>query len=520
MTPLPSLELSFPQAQQSIALQCDSALQMVIEAQEAGVLDAPAISLSDFEPETEREIKLADLNPVRFHTIAKQLWLLGYITEKPRSNISPQHQKSEEFRTQLSRFQKDAGITQDGWIGEKTWKTLQELISFESPIDPKTWLLPNGTYRTAFNRALQLRMWVYGFIENKPTFNFAGLQKQTLLETSRILNIAHNEQQHHQSDWRCILLDADLMLAGAINAIASADLLAEADKVRIRRLLIATARVELWLLGLDVWVSNADNYKVENYGVKRVKRRRGSRTVRTNETNLELKKGLRQFWSKLMGRSEDQAKDLSKQLSLSFFKALQQPQSASAQTDLFDEPDFSRQAAEKLNTTQDIEKGYSRYRNLGMKLWDGIKRIWRWFVKGIKNIIKLADNLIRGFFRLATKSYIILRTALISLTSATAQYVKGKVAQTGKHTVLIDKDFDYTTILHNKENQYTATRAINHFSAQFSFSCKVVGLIVSFLTKATQGIIGWARFLHVLVANYRDIAFAYAELKLFKQTHA
>jgi hypothetical protein len=24
----------------------------------------------------------------------------------------------------------------------------------------------------------------------------------------------------------------------------------------------------------------------------------------------------------------------------------------------------------------------------------------------------------------------------------------------------------------------------------------------------------------VLVANYRDIAFAYAELKLFKQTHA
>jgi len=86
--------------------------------------------------------------------------------------------------------------------------------------------------------------------------------------------------------------------------------------------------------------------------------------------------------------------------------------------------------------------------------------------------------------------------------------------------VLIDKDFDYTTILHNKENQYTATRAINHFSAQFSFSCKVVGLIVGFLTKATQGIIGWARFLHVLVANYRDIAFAYAELKLFKQTHA
>ena len=520
MTPLPSLQLSFPEAQHNIAQQCDSALQMVIEAQNAGVLDAPAVSLSDFEPETDSEIKLGDLNPVRFHTIAKQLWLLGYITEKPRSNVSPQHQQSDEFRTQLSRFQKDAGLVQDGWIGEKTWKTLQELISFETPIDPKTWLLPNGNYRTAFNRALQLRMWVYGFIENKPTFNFAGLQQQTLIDTSRILNIAHNNEQQPEADWRCILLDADKMLAGAIKAIGSAELVSESDKVKIRRLLIATARVELWLLGLDVWVNNADNYSVENYGVKRIRNRRGSRRVFTNANDRELKKGLEQFWSTLMGRSEDQAKDQSKQLSLSFFTALQQPQSASTQTDSFDEPDFSRQAAEKLNNTVDIENGYSRYRSLGMKLWDGVKRIWRWFVKGIKKIIELADNLIRGFFRLATKSYIILRTALISLTSATAQYVKGSIAKTGKHTVLIDKDFDYTAILHDKENPYIATRAIKHFSAQFSFSCKVVGLIVSFLTKASQGIIGWARFLHVLVKHYRDIAFAYAELKLFKQIHA
>lgn len=514
MTSLPLLRGSFPQVQDNIDVQCDSALQIVIEAQKAGVVDAPAISLVDFEPQTSTDIKLGDLNTVRFYTIVKQLWLLGYIPEKLRRNVSTVYQQSDEFRNQLRRFQKDAGITQDGWIGEKTWKTLQELVSFETAIDPQTWMLPNGRYRTAFNRALHLRMWAYGFIENKPAFNFAGLQQKDLSETARLLNIVHTTQDQPNVDWRHTILNADKMLTGAIKAITFPRLVQESDKIQIRRLLIATARVELWLLGFDIGVSSADNFRVDNYGVKQVKKRRGRRKVWTNATDHKLKRGLKQFWSELIGRPIEQVDDLSVHLSLAFFTTLQ-PQSSSAQVDSFDEPDFSHQAAEKLKTTQDIENGYGRYKSLGMKLWDGVKRIWRWFVKGVKNIIKLGDNLIRGFFRLATKSYTILRTALISLTSATKQYVNGRIDETGKHLVLIDKDFDYTSILNSQENPNVATAAIERFSNRFIFSCKVVGLIVSLLTKVTQGLLGWARFLHVLVKNYRDIANAYAQLKSF-----
>jgi hypothetical protein len=149
-----------------------------------------------------------------------------------------------------------------------------------------------------------------------------------------------------------------------------------------------------------------------------------------------------------------------------------------------------------------------------MKLWDGVKRIWRWFVRGVKNIIKLADNLIRGFFRLATKSYIILRKALITLTSSTRQYVNGRLDKTGKHVILVSKDFDYKSVVHESEDPILAINSIRRFSAGFLFSCKVVGLIVDVLTKAVQGIIGWARFLYVLVKHYRVIALAYSELKL------
>jgi len=520
MTSLPLLREPFPQTQDDIAIQCDNALKIVIEAQKAGVVDAPAISLADFEPQTQSDIKLGDLNTVRFYTIIKQLWLLGYISEKPRRNVSTKHQQSDEFRAQLRRFQKDAGIIQDGWIGEKTWKTLQELVSFETPIDPQSWVLPSGRYRTAFNRALQLRMWTYGFIENKPTFHFAGLQQKNLLATAQLLNIVHTKQGTANVDWRCTILDTDKMLAGAIKAITSPELIQESDRLRMRGLLVATARVELWLLGFDITISNADNFRVENYGVKRVKKRRGARKVWTSAIDYKLKRGLKQFWSVLMGKPNEHLNDLSAHLSLAFFTALQQPQNTSVKITPFSEPDFSHQAAEGLQTTQDIEKGYTRYRSLGMKLWDGVKRIWRWLMKGVKSIIKLGDNLIRGFFRLATKSYIILRTAIISLTSATQQYVNGRLDKTGKHLILIDKVFDYTSILHSDENPNIAKCAIERFSARFMFSCKVVGLIVNLLTKVTQGLLGWARFLHVLVKNYRDIAEAYTSLKSFEESTA
>jgi hypothetical protein len=342
---LPSFQLSFPQAENDIALQCDSALKIVIEAQKVGVLDAPATSLTDFGTETNVDVKLSDLNPVRFHTIIKQLWLLGYVNEKPRRNVSSKHQNNQEFKAAVRRFQRDAGIVKDGWLGNQTWKTLQELVSFETPIDTRSWLLPNGKYRTAFNRALQLRMWTYGFIEKKPSYNFAGLTQKTLLRAARLIQVLHATDEGELTDWRSVLLDADKMLAGVIGVISKPNLVSLPDKQSIRRLIISTARVELWLLGFDVWINNADDFQVESYGVKRVKIRRAKRKVWSHATNHKLKQGLWQFWFKLMGRSEEDINErsLASSLSLAFFIALQNPEIESTNADYFDQPDFSQQ---------------------------------------------------------------------------------------------------------------------------------------------------------------------------------
>jgi uncharacterized lipoprotein YehR (DUF1307 family) len=509
---LPPFQLSFPSVGDDIASQCDTALQIVLQAQHAGVVDAPAISLSDFSADTGADTRLNQLNPVRFHVITKQLWLLGYLKEEPRRNISPTHQETTEFRDNLRRFQRDAGLSQDGWLGEKTWKTLQELVSFETPIDTKYWQLPNGQFRTAFNRALQLRMWAYGFMERKPAYNFAGLKEKALNDVQRMTRaLCGSENENH--DWRTILLDSDKILAGAIRTMDEHSSIGDKDKTAMRRLLISIARVELWLLGVEVDIDNTDDYAVENFSVKRRKVRRADKLIWVSATNNRLKNGLKQFWQELIGRSSEQASELCLNLSLCFFKSLQNPENFAEETDLFNEADFSQNAAETLKTTEDIKVGYTRYRTLGMKLWDGVKRIWRWLVKGVKTIVQFADNLIRGFFRFATKSYIIVRTALIALTSAIRQYIKGRIDKTGNNVVLIDKDFDYKMIVSDKENPSIAAEAIRRFSSSFLFSSKLVGLIVELLTSAIQGLLGWARFLYVLVKNYRDLVPAYRELQ-------
>jgi len=510
MLELPPGGPSFPKRSQSIATQCDAVLQAVLKAEKLGVVDAPATSLIDFSDEREGEIRKGELNSVRFYVVAKQLWLLGYLKDKPRRNISPSIQETEKFQSDLSRFQKDANITIDGWIGEETWKTLQELVSFESAINPSDWKTANGQYLPAFNRAIQLRQWAYGFVRSKPGYRFSGLKPKVAERVSILIQLLCDLPQE---DWRATMLDADKMLAGATRTLLNPESIPKDQHEHIRCLLISIARVELWLLGLEVDIDNADDYSVQHFGVKKKRIRRGNRWVKVNASNRKLKNGLKAFWYDLVGQPSEAAKELCAEISVDLFQALQNPEQFSQETEAFNEPDFSQEAAKELCTTKKIDDGFRKYRSLGMKLWDGVNRVWRWIKKGIKKIACVANNLIRGFFRFATKSYLMIRTAFQAMASSMQQYMMHQIKGTEPHKVFIDKDCDYTVIAHPDFPSDSAVKAIRCFSQRFVFSNKIVGLIVSLLISAIQGVIGWARFLYVLVKNYREIAAAYRALK-------
>lgn len=512
MTALPSQHPRFPQHTDSLASQCDHALQLVLAAQRQKVIDAPTIALTDFVEEPGGSQKLKVLNTVRFSVIAKQLWLLGYLDDEPRKNISPSLQETAQFQKRVRQFQRDAGLKQDGWLGAQVWKTLQQLVSFETPITPSKWQRADGSFPTAFNRAIQLRLWAYGLAKQKPAFSFAGLRKKHIEKVKQTLNDLTGGQ-YNLRGWRTLLLNSDAMLAYAAETIKQPQRLNWQAKDKLRGVLISIARVELWLLGFSININNQDNYRVENFGVKRTSTYRAGRRVRLANRSVQLQNALTEFWQTLVGLPETEAKQQAKLLSVKFYEALQSPKVVSTESTTFDEIDFSKQAAKKLHTTKAIDGAYAHAKRLGMKLWDGVKRLWRWFVNGVKKIVQVADNLVRGFFRFASKGYNMVRKALLALSASLRQYTRGRLDNTGKSIVLIKKDFDFLIAANNHDATLNTRQAITSFSTQFLFSSKIVSLIIDALTSAIYGVAGWAKFLFVLVKRYRELVPLYRALQ-------
>ncbi len=71
----------------------------------------------------------------RIKTIRNRLFNLGYIEQDTGTG-----HLDDTIRDGIKVFQREAGLKVDGWIGEKeTWPALQDLVSFETPINIKKW---------------------------------------------------------------------------------------------------------------------------------------------------------------------------------------------------------------------------------------------------------------------------------------------------------------------------------------------------------------------------------------------
>jgi hypothetical protein len=131
----------------------------------------------------------------------------------------------------------------------------------------------------------------------------------------------------------------------------------------------------------------------------------------------------------------------------------------------------------------------------------------------VTKIAQVADNLARGFFRFAAKSYDIVRKALLALSASLKQYVQGRIENSGKSLLIVKKDFDFVLVVHPQDSPTMAVSAMNAFSTQFLFSSKIITLFIDALTSAISGVVGWARFLLTLVRNYRELVPLYRDLQ-------
>jgi hypothetical protein len=204
------------------------------------------------------------------------------------------------------------------------------------------------------------------------------------------------------------------------------------------------------------------------------------------------------------------------------FESFQTPEVAhTGKLSPFDDKDYSKQIAADFEKEHDTEaliaRSYMESKNLGMKLWDGLKRLWGWVKKGLKKIVVFAKNVFRTFYRFAMKGFVIVRTAFSAFARAMDQYFSEHIDLDNNHTVTvqIEKEMDSRIFITDKARNrdiMEACKSVKRFGAMFFFSCKIIGLFIDLLQAAATGLAGWARLMMSLVKGYRELVPAYKQL--------
>lgn len=539
-----SEEYRFPENSSDITEQWDRTYSLLSNAQNIGLIDAPVRRLThgikpgDTADVIEPISALSEQNTVRIKVIGEQLWLLGYLENKPESQESSNIQSSQTFKNAVHRFQQEAGLIEDGWAGEQTWKALKTLVNFESKTEVVRWKRTDGVFQRAFRRAVQLRFWAYGLAEKKPGPEFNAIPVQNIKRFKTVLwslgIIDDYNKKIPRTRLFSMLFNPDMLVKAAaefkpfIKPLFGADEsfsdgihdLEEHEGTLIikRRFLINLAKVELWLLGSDIKIDGLDDYEVKGLRKKSI----------FSRSDEGMRFYLEEYWKKLLpSETERKSTARAEKISPTLFKSFIAPDKLhhqGRQLKTFSEKDYSQQIARDFsnepNTDELVTESYRVGKSIGMKLWDGLKRLWAWLKKGIKKILNFGKNIFRAFYRFAMKGFKIVKTGFTAFSKAMDQYIAGRIETEADSPVLIHlkKDMDCQIIIKPCDpppDLSEAKKSVDRFSAMFFFSCEIINLFIDIVKGALSGLAGWARLLMALVKAYRNLIPAYRNLLLY-----
>jgi hypothetical protein len=525
-----SAKFAFPSRNAETADQWIRSLDLIDGAARSGVLDAPVRVLrtptSQDVPEYTRA--LDKLNQFRVRALAEQLWLLGYLPEKPRKNLSRKVQTTPSFRNAVSKFQAEAGLVVDGWSGDQTWRALNAMVAFESWTAVEEWADAENGFCRAFRRAIHLRLHKYGLANGTPSAGFSTLPPQNSLRAVHCLQslgVVDRSSEPSMLEWVRALFDHDKLVTAAgrfeLSFESTLDQ-GESHRRDLRSFLVNLAKIELWLLGSDVSIDGQDDYPVAGLGVAQKRISAGGKYRRkVNATNTTFRKYLTEYWHRLLGLSNREAKKRARAVTPALFRSLDQPSDFSPDAgDPLDESDYSVSIAERFwsadgqSTDSLVANSYSIATRIGMNLFDGLKRLWRWVKQGVSSAVDFGVNLLRGFYRFALKSFYIVQTATTAFASSLRQYAAGRIDTCPRIAVSISNDFDSQALIFadaSADHVKESALSVKKFATAFYLSAKILSIMVRLLVSAYQGLAGWVRFLMILVRHYRDLSIAYQE---------
>lgn len=456
-------------------------------------------------PSNESETYNYKNQQIRLQTIASRLYLLGYLKKKiPKRRLE---KRLSEIKAAVGQFQLEANLKQDNWVGDKTWYALHELVSFESELKKDFWFSGDeidSKRKPALQRAIQLRLWSIGLYKNKPNLNFKGLETRALNNFRKILQIfliGHALPIAFNYDTISLLFDQE-GLTKAISKRASPGgesfLLNTKEKndrvVLAQKFIVNVVKVELWLHGFKLKIDGINNYAID--------------------LSSDLYSEIVAFYQSFMNKSKAEARELAKKIRPDIFLSID---AVCVDVNTGQEEDVSAEIAAEVNSQQEIENAWTFVKKKGLRLWDGMKRLWRWLKKvGKKVFSAIRDNVFKGFFRFATKAYKIVKGGISAVVKSIGIYCKG-VLNSPQMQTTFSKDMDSVVLISTSMTDTNAQKAIDAFQNQskaFSVGCRIIAWIFKIFKGAISGVIGWAKLLLTLVKSYKALRLLYQDFKL------
>ncbi|MFQ5700535.1 MAG: peptidoglycan-binding protein [Acidobacteriota bacterium] len=329
-------------------------------------------------PATRAEVREEATFPSRIRTIRTRLFLLGYLGRDSKSGTL-----DARLRGAVRAFQTEAAITVDGWVGRETWKSLEELLSFETPHDLARWF-SGGHANPALARAAQVRLHVLGLLRSRHPRT--GKKVESALERfallADLLDLAPGRLRPALSpETLAVLFDHDAIAARMTRADDAFAFNRPRDIARgkarrlLRKFIICTAKIELWLHGFDVLLSGRADFE-------------HPRRLPSTPERYPLHHALYEFW-RGAGQTDAEARRSAMTITGRFFRRLQELHEEADKVP--DRAGIARLYETLARATPGVLRDIrDQIRSVGSRIWDGLKRAWRWFksllARGIRKV--------------------------------------------------------------------------------------------------------------------------------------
>ena len=386
--------------------------------------------------------------------IRARLIELGYLGEGRKFANRRNEKLDSILARKIRRFQKEAGIKEDGWAGPITWRVLECLVSFENQQNPdrwrKVWKTPEDFLSSkAVLRGVYCRLYAMGFFAD---------WKRCRINTRTVISPSDNPQFQAAIEKFCRFAQELKLLPPGSDDLSVKMLIAlyEYDEI-VNRLgeenfyarasadfqdnIDAVARIELWLLGYDV-VPGKDR-SLRDKSVSWKEAGAGKKISAT-------KRAIESFCADHKAAFPDfvQAENVSHELMAAFAQ-------------LSAEPEKDIYVGKKLNRTVDkilAEEGGrkefdSQFKKIANGIFDGIRRVVRWLFRLVEKIVKFTRqfiaNIVRCISRKARRFYLDIVKAF-DIVYAGMTYLKASTYHY-EHPVKIvygrDRDFDQLCLI-------------------------------------------------------------------------